>query len=262
MNLLGTTVLITGASGGIGSATARAFAAEGAKVVLTARSKERLIDLAKSIGEGRAIAVSADITNPLHVEELIKKADEKFGSIDILINNAAVGLISDVSKVSSEDLISVLNVNLLGPLHTIQKTLPVMKRNGGGIIINVSSMITRIATTGSGGYRASKMALNALSDALRIELKDDKIRVITVYPGLTSGNFFSNSLGSQARSNSSFKESHFHYRPEQVANRIVYACKKEPREVYMNLRGKIGGLAAQLFPGFLEYYSLLKKRYL
>ena len=96
MDLFGATVLITGASRGIGAATAKAFAAEGARVVLTARSLEKLNELVQSIGENRAMAVSADITDPLQVESLIARAEKRFGCIDILVNNAGVGLVSNV----------------------------------------------------------------------------------------------------------------------------------------------------------------------
>jgi len=258
MDLFGATVLVTGASRGIGAATARAFAAEGARVVLTARSLEKLNELVQSIGESRAMAVSADITESLQVEELLARAEKRFGCIDILVNNAGVGLISNVLDISTDDLQAAFRVNLFGPLFTIQKTIPLMCRNGGGIIINVSSMVTRIATRSNGGYRATKMALDSLSDAMRLELREKRIRVITVYPGLTKSDFFSHSLGKHSQFASANK---FRYTPEQVARRIIYASYKEPRVVYMGLRGRLGGLVAQLFPGIIENLMQLKKRF-
>lgn len=258
MDLFGATVLVTGASRGIGAATARAFAAEGARVVLTARSLEKLNELVQSIGESRAMAVSADITESLQVEELLARAEKRFGCIDILVNNAGVGLISNVLDISTDDLQTAFRVNLFGPLYIIQKTIPFMCRNGGGIIINVSSMVTRIATRSNGGYRATKMALDSLSDAMRLELREKRIRVITVYPGLTKSDFFSHSLGKHAQSASANK---FRYTPEQVARRIIYASCKEPRVVYMGLRGRLGGMVAQLFPGIIENLMQLKKRF-
>ena len=114
-------MLITGASRGIGAATARAFAADGARVVLTARSLEKLNELVQSIGESRAMAVSADITEPLQVEELLARAEKRFGCIDILVNNAGVGLISNVMDITTDDLQAAFRVNLFGPLFTIQK---------------------------------------------------------------------------------------------------------------------------------------------
>ncbi len=249
MDLFGTTVLITGASGGIGAATARAFAAEGAKVILTARSSEKLNELVQSIGENKAMSVSADITDPQQVDNLLSRAENRFNGIDILVNNAGVGLISNVQDISANDLLTAFKVNLFGPLYIIQKTIPLMYRNGGGIIINVSSMVTRIATRNNGGYRATKMALDSLSDAMRLELKEKRIRVVTVYPGLTKSEFFSHCLGKHSQSASANK---FRYTPEQVARRIIYASYKEPRVVYMGLRGQLGGLLAQLFPGILE----------
>lgn len=261
MDLLGTTVLVTGASGGIGGATARAFASEGSRVVLTGRCLERLNELVKSIGEKRAMAVTADISDPLQVEDLLTKAQERFGSIDILVNNAGVGLVSNVQDMSADDLHTAIKVNLFGPLYTIQKTVPLMRKSGGGVIINVSSMITRIATMGNGGYRATKMALDALSDALRLELKRERIRVVTVYPGLTDSDFFHHSLGKRS-SDGVVSVRKFRYKPEQVASKIIHAACKEPRVVYMGIRGRIGGLAGQIFPGILENLMMLKKRFL
>ncbi len=258
MDLFGTTVLITGASRGIGAATARAFAAEGARVVLTARSLERLNKLVQCIGEDRAMAVSADICDPLQVEALLARAEKRFGIIDILVNNAGVGLISNIQEISADDLHTAFSVNLFGPLYMTQKTLPLMYRSGGGIIINVSSMVTRIATRSNGGYRATKMALDSLSDAMRLELREKRIRVITVYPGLTKSDFFSNCLGKRSHFSSANK---FRYTPEQVARRIIYASYKEPRVVYMGLRGQLGGLVAHLFPGILENLMQLRRRF-
>ncbi|HEX3019148.1 MAG TPA: SDR family oxidoreductase [Chitinispirillaceae bacterium] len=260
MDLFGTTVLITGASSGIGAAIARAYAAEGARVVMSARCSERLNELVNSIGETRSMAVTADISDPQQVENLIAKAQERFGDINILVNNAAVGLISEIQNISPDDFLSALRINVLGPLYTIQKTIPIMRRNGGGIIINISSMVTRIATWGNGGYRATKMALDSLSDASRVELKKDRIRVITVYPGLTRTDFFYHSLGKSSKT--SLNSKRFRYTPEQVARKVIQASYKEPRAAYMGLRSKLGGLVAQLFPGILENLMLLKKGYL
>lgn len=261
MDLLGVTVLITGASGGIGGATARAFAAEGARVVLTGRCIEKLNELVKSIGEKRALAVTADISDPLQVEALLTKAQERFGNIDILVNNAGVGLISNVQDMPADDLHTAIKINLFGPLYTIQKTVPLMRKSGGGVIINVSSMITRVATMGNGGYRATKMALDALSDAVRLELKGERIRVVTVYPGLTESDFFYHCLG-KCSSGEYSSGRKFRYKPEQVADRIIHAACKEPRVVYMGLRGWLGGFAGQMFPGILENLMMLKKRFL
>lgn len=259
MELLGATVLITGATGGIGKATAGAFAAEGARLIITSRSTEKLEHLASSIGEDRVLAVGADLCNSADLDWLVKKAEHQYGGIDILVNNAGVGLIANILDMSTEDLQYAMQVNFLGPLALIQKTVPLMKRNGGGIIINVSSMITRLATTGNGGYRATKLALDGLSDAVRLELKNQRIRVISVYPGLTKSDFFNNSLGVKHTNDNSVRK--FNYTPEQVAQKIIYASIKEPRAVYMGLRGKLGGIVSQLLPGLVENIIMAKKRF-
>lgn len=259
MEILGATVLITGATGAIGAATVREFASEGANIVLTSRSEDKLNELASSIGTHRALAVCADITNSLEVESAVKKGYQKFGSIDILVNNAATGLVSNIMNITDEDFRRIIEINLLGPLYTVQKAVPFMTKNGGGIIINVSSMITRIASKGSGGYRATKLALDGLTDAMRVELREQNIKVVLIYPGLTKSDFYKNSLGSKKTNAPDGKK--FNYTPEQVAKRIVYAARKEKRMVFMNLRGQIGAIASLIFPGLLEHILHIKKKY-
>ena len=258
MDLIGKTVIVTGASQGIGAATARAFASAGAKVVLVARSEEPLGALSAEIGGSRSLVVPTDMSKPSQIKAMVQRASEFSGSIDILVNNAGVGLNSPVAEMSTENFCKVFEVNTLGPLLAMQEVIPLMKRSGGGIIINVSSMTTRLATPRSGGYRASKMALDALSDAARIELREDNIRVITAYPGLTSTGFFSHSLGNKAKTTPQSLNLPPGRSPQFVAQKIVKGAQREPREIYMGLRGSVGGKFAMLFPAIIEYIILLK----
>jgi hypothetical protein len=175
-------VLITGASSGIGAAIARLFAHEGALVALSARSAGKLQTLASSVGSN-AFSVPADITDPAQVRGMVETTVERFGRIDILVNNAGVGMYAPVATMQPEDFAQVVNTNWLGPVYAIQSAVPHMRKQGGGQIINVSSVAGKVAIPWMGAYCSTKFALNALSDALRLELARDRIQVISVCPG-------------------------------------------------------------------------------
>jgi short-subunit dehydrogenase len=249
--------IVTGASGGIGEATVRALLDYGAKVALAARSVKPMEKIAESSGESNTLVCKCDMAVRSDIKKLVENTVHHFGRIDLLINNAGVGLAAPVFTMKSEDFQTLLNINVFGPLYAMQEVIPHMIKNGGGIIMNVSSMITRISTPSSSGYRASKMALDAITDAARIELANKNIRVITVYPGLTSTNFFRNCIN-VSKSNSSHSPIPSKGRPpEFVAQRIISGIKHEPRCVFMGIRGRLGGAVAQLFPGVID---LIMKR--
>ena len=258
MDPFGKTVIVTGASEGIGAATAIAFGKQGARVVLAARTEEKLWRVAEVIGEENTLVVPTDISRPEEVKEMVSRAVEYFDRIDILINNAGVGLAANVVELSPDDFRHVWSVNILGSLYTTQEVAEVMKRRSGGLIMNVSSMITRVGTPGSGGYRATKRALEALSDATRLELRRYNIRVVTVYPGLTATAFFSHGVGS--RCTGEVTPGTRGKPPEFVARKIVEGARREPRSLYMGVKGRVTGIAAELFPSFLEWLMLQKTR--
>jgi NADP-dependent 3-hydroxy acid dehydrogenase YdfG len=258
MDLFGKVVIVTGASHGIGAAIATAFAAQGSKVILSARSESALDIVADQIGRDTALVVPADITRREEVRALVTTATKTFDRIDILINNAGVGLISPVHTMNDDDLRSTLAVNLFGPLYCIQEIVPVMKARAGGIIMNISSMISRLATPGSGGYRASKCALNAISDAARIELRKYNIRVISVFPGLTATHFFSHCLGNTEKTKVPDGTRLSGRAPEFVARKIVHSARKEPSSVYMTPLSLVYGSIAQIFPQATESLICLR----
>jgi NAD(P)-dependent dehydrogenase (short-subunit alcohol dehydrogenase family) len=191
--LKGRVALVTGASSGIGEATARELASRGAAVVLASRDAERLEALRREISAsgGRALAVKTDISDAGSVDAMVRGTVEAFGSIDILVNNAGLGLSGRVAELRAGDLRYVFEVNTIGPLNCIQAALTHMR--GGGRIINVSSVVGRRSIPKVGGYCATKFALNALSDALRVEIADRGITVTSVYPGTTRTAFRENS---------------------------------------------------------------------
>lgn len=189
MDVASKVMIVTGASSGIGEATARAAAKAGARLVLAARRRDRLDALAAELG-GDALAVPTDIRDVTQIQRLVETARTELGSVDILVNNAGQGLHVPVEKIAIEDLKAVVELNVYGALAAMQSVIPCMREAGGGCIVNISSGTTRMpAAVGAAGYAATKAALNMLSRAARQELADDNIVVSTVYPFVTATEF-------------------------------------------------------------------------
>ena len=180
------TVLVTGASRGIGAATARHFAELGANVVATARSTSQLETLVGEITQagGKAIASACDVADYAAVEATIAQALERFGAIDILVNNA--GLIDPIARIDQSDPAGwgqVIDVNVKGPYHALHAILPAMLERGAGVVINISSGAATSALEGWSHYCASKAALLSLTRCAHKELADKGIRVVGLSPG-------------------------------------------------------------------------------
>ena len=229
-------VLITGASAGIGLATARRFAQARARLALVARSTEQLKQLVDELKArvSDAMAITADLRDPEQVKHAVAETVHHFRRLDILINNAGQAAIGTVAELNPKDFQQILELNVFAPLLAMQAAIPVMRTQGGGLIINVSSMVSKMRIPALAAYAATKAALNMLSDTARVELAAEHIRVISVFPRLTSTDFAQNSLGNQA----------LHQRrradvnvpvdtPEHVAERILTAAIDEPDEQYM-----------------------------
>jgi NAD(P)-dependent dehydrogenase (short-subunit alcohol dehydrogenase family) len=183
MELQGRVVIITGASGGIGAATARGLARQGAQVVLAARREGELRALQAEItaAGGQALAVPCDVSSRADIDRLVATTIETYGRVDVLINNAGISAGSAIADSSDAELQLIVDVNLLAPARCIQAVLPHMRRQGSGLIINVGSVAGEVAT--SGLYAATKFGLRGLSDALRRELRHEKIKVVLIAPG-------------------------------------------------------------------------------
>jgi clavulanate-9-aldehyde reducatase len=186
--LEGRKAVITGASSGIGAATAAALAAEGAVVALGARRKERLDELAQRIeGDGgSAHAFEVDISDEDASRAFIESAAERMGGIDILVNNAGVMLLGPIGGADTEEWRRMVDVNLLGLLYCTHAALPLMQEGGGGHIVNLSSVAGRTANLGSGVYNLTKWGVNGFSEALRQEVLHSGIRVTIVEPGFVA----------------------------------------------------------------------------
>lgn len=184
--LEGKVAIVTGASSGIGEATAIALAAEGAKVAIAARRAERLNALAERIAErgGTALAIVTDVTDDAQVNNLVQKAIAELGGLDILVNNAGIAVLGTIESGNVADWRRSIEINVLGVLSATHAVLPFLKAQQSGHIVNISSVAGRTARAGIGVYNATKWGVNAISEALRQEVYKDNIRVTIIEPGL------------------------------------------------------------------------------
>lgn len=231
----GKVAVVTGASSGIGEATAEALAAEGATVVAAARREERLEDLKGRIeGDGaRLMTVRCDVTDEEEAHGLIRIAEEQFGQVDILVNNAGVMLLSKVEKSLSDQWRQMFDVNVLGLLYTTDAAVEAMKRRGSGHIVNISSVAGRKTRPGSGVYSGSKFAVNAISEALRQELLEDGIRITMVEPGAVATELTDHITDEEAQEGMAAMRDIEALQAEDIAAAITYAVT-QPERVSVN----------------------------
>lgn len=232
MKLQGKVAVITGASMGIGEAIAKLFLDEGARVVLCSRDLERTQAAAQRIGGTgeNTLAVSCDVRKREQVDALMQAALTKFGRIDVLVNNAGFGLNDSVEKMNVADLRAMFDTNLFGTIECIQAVAPIMREQGGGDIINISSVSGHISTPYMGGYAATKHAMNAIGKAARLELLRHNINVCTVCPGYIATEFTKNMVkGSQPQRVGGSNK--WAVGPEVVAKDTLNALLKRKRQV-------------------------------
>lgn len=202
MKLEGKVAVITGASMGIGEALAKLFLQEGAKLVLCARDLARTMAAAERIGgtAENTLCLSCDVAQRAQVEAMMQAAVRQFGRVDILVNNAGFGLNDSIEKMKVSELRQMFDTNFFGMIECTQAAIPIMRRQGGGDIVNVSSVSGHIATPYMGGYAASKHAMQAIGMTARQELQRHNINVVTVCPGYIATNFGKNMIqGNQAQ---------------------------------------------------------------
>jgi short-subunit dehydrogenase len=187
MKIDGSVAIVTGASSGIGAATARLLAGRGARVVIAARRADRLEALAAELPG--AMAVPTDVTDPAQLEHLVERCLDVHGRVDVLVNNAGQGLHVPLLELRADDLRAVFELNVIAPLVAMQAVVPTMRAQGGGAIVNVSSATSLRLFPGLGGYSATKAALNLLSQIGQIEFADSHVAVSVVYPSVTATEF-------------------------------------------------------------------------
>jgi short-subunit dehydrogenase len=243
--------VITGASSGIGRAAALAFAREGVRVVLGARRAGRLHEAVEAIQRagGQARALQTDVTRPEDVQRLVGEAVAAFGRLDILVNNAGIGYFGRLESMPVEEARHLFEVNVMGTIYGIQSAVPIMRSQRSGHIINVSSVVGKRATPGSGVYSATKFAQVALSESLRLEVADAGIQVSVICPVSTTTEFFTVAT---ARSPMKHDPSGPVYSAEQVAE-IILRCARRPRaEVMVYPPARLMVVLNALWPGLVD----------
>lgn len=235
MDVKGKVVLVTGASEGIGAATAQLLSARGAKVAVAARSIDKLNELAAELDDG--FAVHADMTQPESITAMVDAVIDHYGRIDVLINNAGRALRAPIADVKVADFQNIIDLNVYGPLLAMQAVIPYMRRQGGGSIVNVSSNVSKMAIPTIGAYAATKYALNGLTLTARGELADDGIVVTVMHPGQTATNFGRNATVDASMTSAPPPSGGSTLSPDtaqDVAERILEAVVHGPAEQYMS----------------------------
>jgi len=225
MPLTGKIALITGGSRGIGLATARALLTQGASVAIAATDRARVdaaaSELAREAASSRVLALTASVRNPSEAEDIVARTASHFGGLDILINNAGVGVFRPVADMTVDEWQRVMDTNVSGVFYCCHAAIPRMKARRGGWIINISSLASKNAFVNGAAYCASKAALNAFSEALMQEVRYDGIRVAYVLPGSVNTGF-----GGLANTKSDWA-----LQPDDVAQVIVDLLAHPPRSL-------------------------------
>lgn len=246
VRLRGKVIAITGA-GGIGSETARAFADEGCRVALCDRLEERLenarVQLEGSGGE--ALTMVADVSDELQVRDFVEATVERWGGVDVLVNNAGYGLHKPFFKTGVDEIQAQLQTNYMGAVYATKAVLEHMVPAGQGHVINVVSVVAKLPVPNSGNYAATKAALDSLSLTLRAELSEYGISVTTVYPTAVRNTHFFETSGSEVEETWA---RHFMKDPSEVAAAIVGSAKSLRTEVHLGAQTRILPVVRALLP--------------
>ena len=253
MQVSGKVVVITGASMGIGEAVAKLFADRGASVVLLSRDAERAEAARGRVGHAeRTLALACDVRNREEIDRVVGLTLHHFQRIDVWINNAGHGILDSVANVDMSAVRETFETNFFGALEAMQAVIPVMKQQGSGAIINISSVAGHIPIPFHAVYSSTKFAMNAIGKAARIELLSNGINVLTVCPGYVRTDFSKNAI--KGREQKQVRPARVRgITVERVANAVLQGYLKQKREVvvpwFMHPVIKI----YQLFPGLVEW---------
>ncbi|MGA2967985.1 MAG: SDR family NAD(P)-dependent oxidoreductase [Candidatus Levyibacteriota bacterium] len=237
MNVKGKVAIVTGASSGIGLATAKLLSKNGAKVVLAARSKDKLIELSKTLLN--SLVIQVDMTNDVQIKAMVGKTVEYFGQVDILINNAGRGYDASIVDTNINTFRDLFKLDVIVPLVAMQAVIPLMQKQGGGTIINISSGTALMALPNMAAYSSLKRALAGISLTAREELKDDKISVSVVYPYITLSDFEKNTLKAKPqKQEEDWSSDDPNFKPpdsaEYVAEKILEGIKSGEAEIFVH----------------------------
>src|SRR5579864_7007959 len=253
MELVGKVVVVTGASMGIGEAIAKIFAKEGASIVLLSRDTARAEAARERIGfPERTIALFCDVRHSEEIDRVLGLTLHHFKRVDVWVNNAGHGLLDSVAQMEMSACRDMFETNFFGALSAMQAVIPVMRQQGGGTIINVSSVAGRIPLPFHAAYSATKFALNAIGKGAGVELKKDNIHVLTVCPGYVRTAFGENAIRGlelkKVRPNAMRGIS-----AERVVGATFRGYLKEKREVIVPWTMHVPVKLYQLFPGLVEW---------
>ncbi len=227
----GRVALVTGASSGIGEATAEALARGGAKVVVAARRREKLDALVSRIAAagGEAFALTADVSTPEAAAEMVQGAEAHYGRLDILVNNAGVMYLEPTAEADLGRWRHMLELNVLGLIAASQAALAGMRARRDGHLVNIASTAGRVANPNSAGYSATKFGVVGFSEALRKELVKDRVRVTVIEPGVVETELRDHVAHEEARKGiDQFAASLRQLKSEDVANAILFAVTQPP----------------------------------
>jgi short-subunit dehydrogenase len=229
--LRGKSAVVTGASSGIGREIALGFAREGANVLAVARRQEKLKEVEKSADkmDGSVVIYSCDIRENTSADLIIENSLLNFGSIDILVNNAAIGMNKQFSELSQKEIINVIQTNLLAPAFLSQKVLPIMIENQSGHLIFITSLAGKLGFPGLSTYSASKFGIEGLAETIRHEVHKDNIAVTVLRPGVTDTEFFENANMNEFHQQA--KNSGKMHSAAKVANELIDQIEERPNEI-------------------------------
>ena len=250
--LRGTTVVITGATSGIGRETALEFVRAGARVVIAGRREARLQELSAEIASmgGRSLGIRTDVADQPQVERLIEQTIKEFGRIDVLVNNAGVGAAARFDEMSLEDFRRVMDVNFWGAVYACKAVVPRMrKQRGGGVIINVSSILGKRGMPFETAYCASKFALAGFSEALRTEVMADGVDVSTIFPGAVETEIFTSAANQTGLEVPSVLPK---FPARALARTIVRDARFPQPEIVMALDAQAINVFNTLVPGLMD----------
>ncbi len=252
MELRGSVVAITGASAGIGREAALLFAREGARVSVCARRLDRLESLAEAIRVTGAecLVMEADVADEAQVRRFVEATVERFGRLDVLVNNAGYGVRGRVEDTPSEDYERLMRVNYLGTVYGCRAAVPILRRQGRGVIVNVSSIVGHRSLPGGAAYAATKAAQISLTESLRAELRGSGIAACSVHPIGTETEF--GEVADRLSPGRSGRAVGPQQTAAQVARAIVSAARRPRAEVYPYALSRLITWSNALFPGLMD----------
>ena len=253
MDLSEKVVVITGASMGIGEAIAKLFADHGAAIVFSSRDQARAEAARARVGRPQqSLAVACDVCDPAQISALLRASLERFGRVDVWVNNAGFGLIDSIEHMDRQAYRRMFETNLFGAIDAMQQVIPVMKRQQSGCIINISSVAGYIAVPYMGAYGATKRALNGISRAARLELEGSGVSVVNICPGYVKTDFGENAVrGSEGkRISASIRRG---ITAERVAQAVLRAYQCNITETVVPWENRIAIAAAFLAPFVIDF---------